>query len=195
MGVAGLDRTRILETASDLFVSSGPQAVTMRGLAARIGVTPMALYRHFQNRDELLAAVVEEGHATFLRYLNLSLAEPTPIRRLLGSGEQFRRFALDNKHTYAVMFMEHVPSCSARPEWLTAATFRFLVDRIRDCTAAGDLGPCDAEAEALRIWAQVHGLVSLHLAGKLGLDDAAFEQTYQRSLEAAAAALGWKRPS
>ena len=75
---AGLGRTRILEQASDLFLEHGASGVTMRGLAARMGVTPMALYRHFESRDDLLRALLEEGHATFLGYLNRALPHPRP---------------------------------------------------------------------------------------------------------------------
>ena len=47
--------------ARDLFLEHGAGGVTMRGVAARIGVTPMALYRHFDNRDALLTATTPAG--------------------------------------------------------------------------------------------------------------------------------------
>jgi AcrR family transcriptional regulator len=184
---APLARERILAEARDLFLAHGAGGVTMRGLAARIGVTPMALYRHFDNRDALLAAVVAHGHDTFLRYLNRALAEPTPAARLAAAGRQYLAFALDHPRNYAVMFMEHVPEVDRRamPQpWGDAATFRFLVDRIRDCAAAGVLRADDAEDVALTVWAHVHGLVSLFLAGKLPVERAAFESIYTRSTAA-----------
>jgi AcrR family transcriptional regulator len=167
----------------------------MRGVAARMKVTPMALYRHFTNRDDLLKAILEEGHATFLRYLNRALAEATPEGRFLASGVQYLAFALDHPRSYAVMFMEHVPeSCENKgPQgWLDAATFRFLVDRIRECIAVGALQTDDAEALALTTWAHVHGLVSLFLAGKLAIDRAAFETMYLRSVVGVMGAFGWR---
>jgi AcrR family transcriptional regulator len=192
-----LRRDRILAEASDLFLSHGVEGVTMRGLASRMKVTPMALYRHFDNREALLNAIVAEGHATFLRYLNRALAADTPGNRLLVSGEQYLAFALDQPRSYAVMFMEHVPESCVRKDlksWEDAATFRFLVDRIRDCTAAGTLHTDDPEAVALTIWAHVHGLVSLFLAGKLPLARAEFERTYLRSIVAVLGSFGWRDP-
>lgn len=183
---ATFGRERILAEARDLFLEHGAGGVTMRGLAARIGVTPMALYRHFDNRDDLLAAIVAHGHATFLGYLNRALAAPTPAARLTAAGEQYLAFALDHPRSYAVMFMEHpplhTPPGRAQP-WEDAATFRFLVDRIRDCTAAGVLQVDDAEDAALTVWAHVHGLVSLFLAGKLPVDARTFAAIYRRSVE------------
>jgi AcrR family transcriptional regulator len=188
-------RDRILAEAGDLFLAHGAEGVTMRGVAARVGVTPMALYRHFENRDDLLKSIVEEGHETFLRYLNRALGEATPEARFLASGAQYLAFALDHPRSYAVMFMEHVPETvenKAPQSWVDAATFRFLVDRIRDCVAVGALRTDAAEDLALTTWAHVHGLVSLFLAGKLSLDRAAFETTYLRSVVGIMRAFGWR---
>lgn len=178
-------RSRILEEARDLFAAEGAAAVTMRGIAARVGVTPMALYRYFASREDLLAALVEQGHATFLRYLNRALSERTPGARLAAAGAQYLRFALDHPQSYAVMFMERaVPVGSAAAARDEVATFRFLVDRIRDCAAAGELAVGDAEEAALLVWGHVHGLTSLYLAGKLAIERAAFEALYARSVDA-----------
>ncbi len=54
-----LDRDRILEHAMATIVADGEPALAMRPLAASLGVTPMALYRHFADRDALLLALVE----------------------------------------------------------------------------------------------------------------------------------------
>lgn len=55
-----IDREQIVTTALELIVADGESAVAMRPLAARLGVTPMALYRHFTDRDALLLALVEK---------------------------------------------------------------------------------------------------------------------------------------
>ena len=178
-------RSRILDEARDLFVAQGAAAVTMRGVAARVGVTPMALYRYFPSREDLLGALVEQGHATFLGYLNRALREDTPLDRLAVAGEQYLRFALEHPQSYAVMFMEReVPAGRAGEASEGAATFRFLVDRIRDCSAAGALRVADAEEAALVVWAHVHGLVSLCLARKLKLAEREFADLYRRSIDA-----------
>ena len=178
-------RSRILDEARDLFVAQGAAAVTMRGVAARVGVTPMALYRYFASREELLGALVEQGHATFLGYLNRALRADTPLERLAVAGEQYLRFALEHPQSYVVMFMERdVPAGRAEAAAEGVATFRFLVDRIRDCSAAGALQVADAEGAALVVWAHVHGLVSLFLAGKLKLAEREFADLYRRSIDA-----------
>jgi AcrR family transcriptional regulator len=175
--MAGATRERMLGAARDLFLEAGREGVAVRAVAARVGVTPMALYRHFRDREALLEAVVEQGHAIFLGYLQRALAAPTPEARLARAGEEYLRFALDHPRDYAVMFME-----PTAPHWRDVATFRFLVDRVRECASSGVLETDDPEDTALTLWAHVHGLTSLHLAGKLGVDEEAFHALYRRSL-------------
>lgn len=58
-----LTRERILQVAADLVRGDGAPALSMRVLGARLGVTPMALYRHFGGRDELLVALLDQEFA------------------------------------------------------------------------------------------------------------------------------------
>ena len=187
-------RARILAAARDLFVEDGADAVTMRAVAAAVGLTPMALYRHFRSRAALLRAVRDEGHEIFLAYLQRALAEPSPVARLTRAGQEYLNFALEHPRDYTVMFMrpmELPAERGATPEWRDVATFRFLVDRVRECAAAGVLGADDPESAALSIWAHVHGLVSLHLAGKLHLDEGAFRALFTRSIADLARVFPW----
>lgn len=188
-------RQHILDAARDLFVERGGSAVTMRGVAARVGVTPMALYRHFASREALLAELVTQGHDAFLGYLNRALAEPTAAGRLVASSRQYLAFALEHPQTYAVMFMEPADAPAAGDQrWRDLATFRFLVDRIRDAAAEGALVVDDPEEAALLVWAQVHGLVSLYLAGKLAMERAAFARVYVAAIGRLQASFGWTGP-
>jgi AcrR family transcriptional regulator len=184
---------RILSAARDLLLEHGIEGVSMRAVAGRVGLTPMALYRHFRSKEDLLGALVEQGHATFLQYLQRALAEPSPAARLARSAYEYLNFALEHRQDYRVMFMmaTAAPRAGTAPQWRDVATFRFLVDRIRDCAEAGLLRVDDAELTALSTWAHVHGLVSLYLANKLQLDEAQFSTLYARSAASLMGAYGW----
>jgi AcrR family transcriptional regulator len=177
-------KDRLLTCARDLFLEQGPEAVSMRAIAREAGLTPMAIYRHFENRRALLRAVIDKGFDIFMSYLQRSLALPTPWERLWYAGRQYLCFALEHPHDYAVMFMEsHKKEGRKDPgNWQEAATFRFLVDRIRECIESKILTAGDSEEMAATVWAQCHGLVSLYLAGKLGMTERAFRDLYARSL-------------
>jgi AcrR family transcriptional regulator len=187
-------RDRVLSAARDVFLEHGLEGVSMRAVAARVRLTPMALYRHFRSKQALLTALVEQGHATFLQYLQRALAETSPAARLARSAYEYLNFSLEHSQDYRVMFMMATtgPSvAAASPQWRDVATFRFLVDRIRDCAAAGLLRTDDPEVTALSSWAHVHGLVSLFLANKLDLDEGQFRALYARSVTSLLGAYGW----
>lgn len=177
-------RTRILDAARALFLEGGAEAVTMRSVAERVGVTATALYRHFESKDALLRAVLDAGFQSFGGYLYRALQGADATERLRLSGQAYLDFALEQPEFYRTIFMTSRPqgACAPRePQW--NATFQFLVDRVRESMQAGTLRGDEPEGVAVSIWAHVHGLVSLYLTGATGLQEPAFREAYRRSLE------------
>ena len=166
-------RDRIVEEARDLYLTGGLSALSMRKVAERVGVSATALYRHFDDKESLLVAVVQAGFERFTSYLLRGLAGRTPFERLARTGEGYLRFALDNPSYYRIMFMasredfgfDQLPT--ANRETL-GRSFQLLVDRVRECQDAGRLRAGDPQEIAVVIWSFVHGLVSLYLAGHMG---------------------------
>ncbi len=177
-------KDRILDAARDLFVERGEAAVTMRAVAGLAGVSTMAAYRHFPNREALLLAVMEHGHDKFLAAMSRALSAAVPLQRLTASGDAYLEFALANPRDYELMFLRpaQVDLTCAPLAWRDAATFRFLVDRVAECMAAGTLHGDDPELLAFSIWALVHGMVALYLTHKLAADEPTFRALYRRAL-------------
>lgn len=177
-------RQRILDAARDLFVEHGEGAVTMRAVAGRAGVSAMAAYRHYPNREALIDAIMESGHDRFLVCMHRALSAPGPLERLAATGQAYLDFALENPRDYELMFLRpaHCDETATPLAWRDAATFRFVVDRAAECITAGHLPTGDPELVALSIWAHVHGLVSLYLAHKLAVDEAGFRRLYAQVL-------------
>jgi AcrR family transcriptional regulator len=176
-------KERLLAEARDLFLEVGATAFSLREVARRSGVTAAAVYRHFDGKEALLGAVCSEGFRVFASYLMTSLAKPKPLERLREAGQQYLRFALERPRDYRVIFMsEPIETTSPLP---ADSSFHFLVDRVRECIAAKKLRADEPEAMAVGIWAHVHGLVSLRLAGHLAPagDDAAFRALFTRSTD------------
>jgi AcrR family transcriptional regulator len=199
----GVDDTRALLVAAarDVFLEAGPGSFSLREVARRVGISAAAVYRHFDGKDGLLFAACTQGFHVFSSYLVRALSEPTPLQRLTTMSEQYRLFALENPLDYRFIFMSQadkvnppescavVPNPSALPQ---DTTFRFLVDRVRECMEAGVLASDDAERVAVMIWAHVHGVMSLRLSGHLDSmgDDAAFSAFYRASMQRLVRALG-----
>jgi AcrR family transcriptional regulator len=181
-------KRRLLEQARDLYLREGFAGLSMRRLAEGVGLSVAAAYRHFENKEELLSTVCTEGFQLFSAYLVRGLSGATPRERLLETGRQYMRFALEHPNYYQVMFLSDALSHGYRsmPQENRAragASFLFLVDRVRECVGAGVLRQDDPTALAAIIWAQVHGLMSLRLLEHLSiLNEEGFADFYERAV-------------
>lgn len=191
----GDTRERILAAARDVYAEVGAQTFSLREVARRTGVTAAAIYRHFEGREALLAAVCDEGFRVFTAYLVRSLSAPTPRERLVSMTEEYLAFGLERPRDYRVIFMTE-PGAVLAPKDVrqlpVPPSFQLLVDRVVECMAAGVIAPGDAAEIAVGIWAHVHGLLALHLSGHLAPfgDDAAFRRLFRASTLRLVAGLG-----
>ena len=193
--VRGQGDTRALLTraARDLFLEAGEPGFSLREVARRVGVSPAAVYRHFDGKEALIAAACTQGFQVFSGYLVRALAAPTPLARALAASDQYLAFGLENPKDYRFIFMSQAelvsPQASAShaaqdPSLPQHSTFQFLVDRIRECMDEELIARGQAEQTAVLVWAHLHGWVSLRVAGLLGQlgDDAAFAERYRESV-------------
>lgn len=177
--VAELDafRERAVAAATKLFAERGYAGVTLRSLAKSLGVSPMTPYRYFANKEELFAMVRTEALRRFAdaqRDAVSGIEDPEEALQTLG--RVYVRFALDEPDAYHTIFdiLQAQAGSYAELESEQARAFSYLHAAV---TAAVDAGLMQGEPlrRAHMLWAQVHGLVSLHLAGKLvmgcGLDE------------------------
>ena len=183
-------RTRILSEARELFLQAGLGGFSMRALAERVGVSATALYRHFEDRDAILASLLDEAFRTFGGTLMQALAGETPFERLRLTGKAYFEFALAHPRDYELMFMTNcvdlgLMRMSEELEQRAQSTFVFLVDRVSECMEAGVLRRDEPRTVAVYIWTQVHGLASLWLVGQLSkdLDEAGFHQLCEFTLD------------
>lgn len=184
-------KEKLLDAARDLYLEVGPERLSLREVARRTGVSAAAVYRHYDGKDALLGAVCAEGFRVFAGYLMEALARPKPLDRMRASGQQYLRFATERPRDYRVIFMSDVGAVLPAPAHAPDPSFQFLVDRVRECIDAKVFRRGDPEELAVMIWAHVHGLVSLRLAGHLGPvgDARAFAELFTRSTDALLAGL------
>lgn len=161
-------RNQLIELASEAVADGGVQALSLRRLASAAGTTTAAVYSLFGGRHHLVSAVVDEGFRRFTARLDAVARTADPGADLLALGVAYRENAVANPHFYQVMFGGAHRTDEATGESGIPAVARPTFTVLRDAVArlpqsAGG----DPEAEALRLWALVHGLVSLELAGLL----------------------------
>jgi AcrR family transcriptional regulator len=178
----------LVDAAERVLVREGLAGLTVRAVAAEAGVAPMGVYNRFGSKDGLVAAVLVRGFDG-LRAAVLSDADPDPVQRLLASGRNYRRFALEHPQHYAAMFGGGAGAAGAAADVAThgAAAFEALVGHVRAAMAAAALRPGDPTETAQLIWSAVHGAVSLELADGLLTPDPAV--TYEALLQLLVAGL------
>lgn len=159
-------KSRIVGAARALYLERGPEAVTMRAVAERVGVTATALYRHFADKDALLKEVVGEGSRLLGSHLFRALEAPSPLERLRAAANGYLDFAVSQPQAYRTLFEPgDDPDGAAPVGGQREAVRRFLRDRVREAMDAGAVAPGDPEGAALTLWSLLHGLAALHQAG------------------------------
>jgi len=173
----------ILAAARDLLDRKGVAAVAMRPVAEKVGITPMAIYRHFADRDSLLNAVANAGFHDLAAQLQSIHLKGDVEHRLMQVGEVFLDAALQSPNLYELMFL--VPREGARvyPRDFKARrspTFNPTVNILEDAMRNGELQPDDAIEIAFELSALSHGLIVLYLGGRVAQTEKQFRSLYQR---------------
>jgi AcrR family transcriptional regulator len=142
----------------------GASRLSIRAVTKRAGVSPMALYLHFADRDELVHAVVERGFARFVAALETARdARDDPVERLRAMGRAYIAFAREQPAFYRVIFGRVWPGDTApqgAPAPSATVAFELLVDAVAACLPAARREG-EARLVALGLWSGLHGFVSL----------------------------------
>ncbi len=163
----GLRRT-ILKAAGELFLEHGYEGFSMRRVAERIGYSATTIYRYYEDKDDLLFAVVHEGFVEFAERL-AAAAEHTasPLKRLEALGQAYVRFGLESPIYYQMMFMQRADLLFESRRQQTPpmiASFDTLRHAVSQAMDAGILKQGDVSVYSHVIWSLVHGITSLALA-------------------------------
>jgi len=114
-------RSALIGTALNALEQDGPAALSLRALARSVGVSATAVYRHFANKDDLLAAIATEGFEGLSAEMTARLAqEPDAdtLRRLVILGEGYVNYAVAHPAHYRLMFGKRMVERVAPDEWL-----------------------------------------------------------------------------
>jgi AcrR family transcriptional regulator len=163
-------RRALLDEALATIRAEGVDAVTLREIGARLGVSRTALYRHFADKRALLTAVATEGFRTFRQQLVTAWEEggrgPAAFQAM---GVAYVRFAVANPSHYRVMFGGFVDPKACDPELATeaAGAFQALVDALAALQRAKVVRGDNTLTMARFVWAVVHGVAMLGIDGQL----------------------------
>jgi AcrR family transcriptional regulator len=185
---------RILDAARRLYFAHGADGVSARKIATAVGVSPTAIYLHYDGIADVLHALRMEGHGKLATYLNGVDARLPAMERLAEMGRAYHRFGVEHHAYYELMFLVRSAE-TPRRDVVQQELFTLML--LRDAVAAGmasgelrrDLDPMTVTTA---LWAQVHGVTSLAVSGLLVQ---ATPDAQREVLEGVfAAAEAWLRP-
>ncbi len=163
----------LLDAASELLEREGPDALSVRRIAAAAGVAPMGVYNHFASKSGIVEALFVEGFDR-LGEAMVTLDEiEDPLEALLEGGRRYRALALAHPMAYQVMFLRAVPGFEPSDAAMEVAARAFdgLAAVVNRAMRAGLIVERDLAVTSQVIWASIHGWVSLELRGIGFVDD------------------------
>ncbi len=168
MAVLGT-KARILRAANRRLQKDGISGLSMRTIAGDVGITPMALYRHFTDKDDLLDALSEDALDEWFRRLQ-DIGPKPPLKWLHESFERFLAFALDSPTRFDAAFMLAAPKARRFPTDIAlrrSPALTLTMNHIERAQAQGAFYRDETpEYIAMTFWALAQGLVALFRAGR-----------------------------
>ena len=162
----------LVEAALALITEKGPQGFTLTEAAKVADVTPAAVYRHFQGRDDLIAEAARQGYEIFADLMDFAYnkGQPSALAAFEATGRAYLAFARRYPGHYQAMFESGI-SLNANPELAQAATRARSVLEQAAMKLADHIPPEKRPPAAMfsaHIWALSHGVVELFTRGAPG---------------------------
>ena len=147
-------------------------AVTLRGVARRVGIAAPSIYPHFADPDEIVQAVTVETFGELGRFIAAAKQGiERPRDRLVAGCRAYIAFGVANPNLYGLLFrrnrllrgQEPRPGPVGEPDDRDpdAGPFAYLMDSVRQCIADGSSDATSVLCTAVQLWAALHGLVLL----------------------------------
>ena len=163
-----MTKERIFAAAKTVLDRDGLPGLTIRKVAQHARLSPMALYRHFADKDALLDSLMEDGLAAWEERA-CSIRASDPIEWLEALGEEFLNFALTEPHRFDAAFFLPAPKARQYPDDFAAGrspVVGMALARIDLAKSDGRLGNAPGLEVALAFSALLQGLVSMYRANR-----------------------------
>lgn len=167
-----MSKDRIFAAARAILEDEGIEGLSVRKVATRAGVSTMAMYRHFADKDALLNALMDDGLAAWEKIVRAIRAED-PMEWLETLIEAFLKFALSQPHRFDAAFFLPAPEARRYPDDFVAGrspVIAMVMIRIDQAKTDGRLDGTPAVDVALALAGMAQGLVSMQRANRFSSD-------------------------
>ncbi|QBF84442.1 TetR/AcrR family transcriptional regulator [Shewanella maritima] len=172
-------KASLIRIANEILQRDGVEGLSLRAIAAEAGVSHMAPYAHFKNKQALLSSIVEVGFIDMAAAMqastgNLDKTLPENTKTLvLEYGASYLEFATKHPQLYRLMLgqAEHIEMQSQSED--EQASYRYNLNKpfnlLRDAFALQSDDKAQVKAQALGAWSMVHGMAALLAQGRIQL--------------------------
>ena len=171
-------RQKILDAAADIVENCGPDCVTMREVAEKVGYSPTSIYLHFKDKHEMLREVVLYGFQDFAESIGAWAVGPTSIDKLRQRAHGYLVWGIDHPGMYQLMFESRIDLVTGEAQDQRAR--QGLMDGaaiLQEAIDGGELRqPDDATMLGVAIWCGLHGVTSLAIARRVTAGQSASRQ-------------------
>jgi len=166
-------REALLAAATEILGHEGAGAVSVRRVAERAGTTTRAVYVLFGDKQGLLRALFHVAAETMRRHHEAVPVDEDPLRELMALPGAYRAAAREQPFLYSLFVGNQEVRPTDEDLALALRSFHRVQDAIGRAIACGLFAGRDQETVGRQLWAVVHGLASLELAGCLGDEEQA----------------------
>lgn len=164
-------RDQILDISRHLLFEEGYRSLSMRKIAKQADVTATSIYLYFDNKDHLLHTLIEESVEELSQYIeSKALSKSDSIERFKTIIESYVEFGINFPEKYEIIYKVSPDAMSRYPKEKfrkARRCYELLVKTIEEGVTKGLMEVDDPVVAAYSIWAQLHGVVSVVLNGRL----------------------------
>jgi len=180
-------RDRIFRAARKLFDQKGIEAVSLRAVAKKVGITPMAIYRHFEDKQTLIDALVLDALDEWSARVE-ALPSCEGVAKLAQIGEAYLDFALKEPRRFEAAFLLHSKKARRYPDDFVAGASpagNVQLRTLENLIARGVLKATSPIEIMLTNSGLSQGLITLYRAGRIAGGEEEFRALYQRAMRRA----------
>jgi AcrR family transcriptional regulator len=166
-------KNALIAAALKQIAARGPRALSLREVARAVGVSHASAYRHFPNKESVLATIAEQGFRGLSQAMHAAAQREGDVLKILHRvGVAYVEFGVSHPHHLQVMFGDFIVSHEAYPSLAEAGkeAYELLAGAVRAGQQARRIRSEDPQLVELAAWSQVHGLALLIASGQIPAD-------------------------
>jgi AcrR family transcriptional regulator len=166
-------KNALIKEGLQIISEDGIEGLTLRKVAARIGVSHTAPYAHYPDKQALIAAISAAGHLELFEEMNALYQKhiDEPYKQLIEIGWHYIQFAMSDPEHFRIMFSKVIEDGEIHPEFIEISdkNYELVSEVIQNCQEAGIFKVTEHEKLTIYVWSVIHGLATLIIEDQIPL--------------------------